>query len=523
MLVRHRAEIAVVVLVAIIVAGGILALVAANSPSSPTPAVAKLVAHGNGAAITQGSDGRHLPLIADQSSEIRAGDTVQGSGTLIFADTQLELAPTTEMSLVRYTTGGETRIEVTLKAGQLLQQIGDASGDRVLYTVNTVAGSLVTRGGKYLTFIDKNGNTQHGAVYGAANVTGAGRTLVLAQGQGTTISTGTPPSEPILWSAVNVTTYQPDGSSQVLPAILSSTNGDNQFYFTSGQTVIVPPGTYNLKIMALIAYQANDLVLDTQRPNEFSVSLAQAVFTTVDEVGNTIPYTGLTLSDDQKAHVRPQQPVLISPGSSTLNVADDDKPNAVQPVAINIKPGQKATIPIRTVLFGGAKVKVNISVPDGISLSPLNINVYAAANEDGAPVDTFSSDSSSSLLPPGNYLVIVPTDIAGRYPVTIANNLDVTVDAGLGTLSISYHDASGQPTNPLVYIAAADEMQRLDLPIDKMQQTKYGKYARSGTMLLVPKGKYNIRVDDPKKAVDVADVEIQSRQNLVLSLSGADS
>lgn len=403
----------------------------------------------------------------------------------------------------------------------MLQQVGDQAS--ALYTVATDAGYLVTRGGKFITFIDTSGRAQFGAVYGAANVYGADHSLMLSAGEGTTIAPGNLPAEPTLWSVVRVMAYQADGSAQTFPVSLTSRAGNNQFYFQTGQPILVPSGTYDLKVIALVDYKVDGLALSTQGPNELSVTMAQAIFTTVDEAGADVPYTRLILSGDQRASASPKQTIVLSPGGSTLTVAKDDKPNAVQPIAIDILPGQTAPIRLRTALFGGARVKINLSTPDGITLSPMEVTVYSAANEDGNPVDVFSSDGTSSLLAPGDYVVIVPTDIAGRYPVKIANNQDVSVDAKLGTLSINYKNGTGQATTPLIYIAAVSDMQRLNLPIDKMQFTRFGIYARLTRGLLVPEGKYNIRVNDPNKVVDINDVEVQSRQNVVQSIDGTNS
>jgi hypothetical protein len=519
--VRRSTQLVIILAAAIIVVGGIILLSTVNSQGNEPPAAATFLANGIGASLTRASDKQFFQLEANQLMQVYAGDTLQGSGTLNFNGAQVELAPTAQIVINRYKLGGENQIEINLKTGQVFQQIGEQTA--ALYTISTAAGSLVARSGKFIAFIDTNGVSQFGAVYGAANVYVGEHSLTLSSGQGTTIAPGNLPTEPIFWSAVRVIAYQPDGSAPTLPVSLISHAGNNQFYFQTGQPVLVPPGTYDLKVIALVDYKVDGLVLSTQDSNEFSVTLGQAVFTTVDETGTEVPYTKLTLSGDQRTSVSPKQAVLLSPGSSTLTVAVDNKPSAVQPIAIDILPGQTATIPLRTALFGGARIKLNITTPDGFTISPMDITVYPAANENGIPVDSFSSDSTSSLLPPGDYVVIVPTDIAGRYPVKIANNQDVSIDAKLGTLTINYKSGIGQATTPLIYVASVSDMQRLNLPIDKMQLTKFGVYARLTRALLVPEGKYDIRVNDPNKVVDINDVEVQSRQNVVQSIDGSTS
>jgi hypothetical protein len=147
--------------------------------------------------------------------------------------------------------------------------------------------------------------------------------------------------------------------------------------------------------------------------------------------------------------------------------------------------------------------------------------VYTANNEDGDPVATFKSDTISPLLPAGNYIVSVRTQLAGRYPLTIEPNQSKTLAVPLGYINIDYTDPSGKSVNrtAFVYIASIAEIQRLGQSLDQMRRTPYGLGVAIGgaKQLLVPAGTYSVMVDD---RVDVTkdNVKVESGQTVTVQL-----
>jgi len=451
--------------------------------------------------------GNEKPAIVEAGAQtvVKSGDAIQmdGDGVLAFVGAQVGLASGTRLEVRRYgTTRSEAQIDLVLRAGQTWQRIKGYNDNRSHYIIASDSGSVTTRSGELITLIGDSNELQVGLLSGAATATGSGRAVTLKAAEGTVIPPDQQPADPLPWSQVRVLTYRPDGSLTALPVTLQNTKSADRYHFTSQQLSLVPEGTYNLTVEALQPYQTNDLTLPHDKMTELPITLSEIVFRTTDVIGNPSPFTAITVRGNGSGSARavPDGGVLVGPGSWTLITAREEKPNAMQPVKVDVAPGQRLIVPLKDNLFGGGTVQTRLTMPDGSIPKPVDVMVYQAGNETGNPLLTFRSDSAAQPLPQGSYVISVRTVIADRREVTVDQSQDVVLDVPLGSLTVNYVDAQGKPVprSVFVYVASASNMQRLGLTIDQMRQTPYGRAMRPGDTLLLPAGTYNVLLDDQK-------------------------
>lgn len=485
------------------------------------PSAATLTVQGGAATITRATTSKTETINTGGTTTINPSDILQadGTGSLNFGGTEIDLFPGVRLALKRYATrGSEAQIDLALLKGQILAKIAGYTDSASGLTLEAVGGTLATRGGASIAYIGKDQTTNFGVLYGSASVADGKQTVVLTGGQGTSL-TDKALGDPTAWSPVTVVAFRASGADIKLPATLTNAKSGDNFPFSTGETFLVPPGQYDLALQTIAAYSAQGLTLKPGMMNNFPITLAEAIFNEVDGNGHALSAKGFTAKGDLTLSVTPNTPILISPGDMTLVLASDDAPDLVQPVRMNLEPGQTEIFSLRSDLFGGGKVKVDITPPPGITSPPMTISIYAPGNESGSPVQQFRSDGESQLLAPGDYLVVVPTQVTARYPITIAKNQDVDVPVQLGSLTVTFTDDKGQPSYPLIIVAAASEMKRLNLSLDKMPNTLYGIYFRAGptTSVLLPAGDYMVGVNG-RPDLSPQNVEIQAGKSLTVPI-----
>ncbi|MCC7451405.1 MAG: hypothetical protein IT324_28610 [Anaerolineae bacterium] len=470
----------------------------------PAGQAALLVQSGT-ATIRRAGDGELVTVEAGASTAVKSGDAIQmdGDGLMAFVGAQTGLTPGTRLEVRRYgTNGSEAQIDLVLQAGQTWQRVTGYSDNRSHYTIGSDSGFATMRSGELVSLIGDSSELQVGLLTGTAAATGRGRTVTLEEATGTIIPPDQQPADPLPWSLVRVLTYRPDGSLVTLPVTLQNARSAARYHFASQQESLVPEGTYNLTVEALQPYQTGDLTLTHDEVNELSVTLSEVVFQTTDIIGNPSPFTALHVrgSGGDSARAVPEGGVLVGPGSWTLITAREEKPNATQPVKVDVAPGQRLVVSIKDNLFGGGTVQTRLTMPDGSTAKPVDVMVYQAGNEARNPLLTFKSDSAPQPLPQGNYVISVRTIIADRREITVDQSQDVVIDVPQGSLTVNYVDAQGKPVprSVFVYVASAANMQRLGLTIDQMRQTPYGRAMRPGDTLLLPAGTYTVLLDDQK-------------------------
>lgn len=450
------------------------------------------------------SDGQQNAVEAGKQAAVGAGDTIQidGRGTLTYVGAQAELWPGTKLSIKQYNiAGGDSQIDLLLQSGQVLQLVEPNTGPQPSYSLSTGAATMLSRGGKLLARIAKDGGTQVGVAYGTATVTGKATTVSLKDNQGTIVEPGKAPTAAQPWTQVNVPTYRADGSTVTLPISLQDEKSGERYDFSSDEMFLVPVGTYTMIVNLVAPYQANNITLTASGLNELPVTLGEVFFQTTDTTGHPVDYTGLAVKNgDQSVRVVPDAPLIVSPGDWKVNVAREEKPDAAQPVNLSISPGQRVTIPLRNDLFGGGAVKVDFSAPEGATVGPLTISAYQKGNEDGDPYAVFKSDTPSEPLPAGDYVLVVQSRIGARYPVTIPENQTVSVPVAFSVMTVSYVDNQNKPLQRgvMVYIASATESTRLGLKPDEMRKTPFGIAVTltEAKKLLVPAGSYDVLIND---------------------------
>jgi len=508
-----------IIFVVVVVAALIFGLMLVRQPHIVSDATIRV---DSGDAALVHADGKQETLATGNSVPFKVGESLQAHGnvTLLFMGATVEAPAATELALVDYTTNGnEAQVNVALKAGQVVGNAAGYAGSGSGLTVTTPAGALTTRSGELLAAINPDALSEFGMIAGTGQLSAHGKTYALLTNQGTSVAVDSEPAAPTLWAPVSVMTYRPNGAMVSLPTALSNAKTHDTFNFTTNEPFVVPPGIYNLTVNVLSMYKASNIALKSGVANDLPITLAETVFTVVDEAGRTVNTAGLTLHGDEVVHVTPGTPILVSPGQSTITAAQDEAPDATQPVNLDLEPGQRAPIPLHASFFGGGRVKVSVVPPNGVTVPPYTASIYPANGEGNPPLQTFKTDSPSPFLAPGDYIVVVPTEIAVRFQVTIAKNQDVSLTVPLGTLVVNYTDTLGRPTAPFMYIAAAGEMERMGLTILKMAQTPYGLSTHAGTLLLLPAGHYTIRIDD-KKDVDIADVKLDPSIATTLPVQG---
>jgi hypothetical protein len=453
-------------------------------------------------------------ISASPNATVQVGEgarlKVDGIGTLSFVGTQIDLIPGVELLIKTYhSQGKDAQIEITLTSGQLVQHVDGYPDARSYYKLNLPHGQFVTHGGDFFAHISSADNAQVASISGVGDVIIRGRVRRINAGEGSIVNESDPPLAPAAWSRVLIPTYRPDGTEITLPLTLTDERNNDQFHAVSNQYLLLPPATYTLELKTLTTYRVPSLTLVRDQFNEIPITLGEIVFTTTTN-GQITPYKALQVKSDQDARVVPDEPLLVAPTTNPLIVASEDNPEKVQPVKVDVGPGQRYALPLRNDLFGGGFIKVDLGSPDGTVVAPVSVLVFNVGSEDGDPVATFKSDETSPLLPSGDYIVSVRTQLAGRYPLTVVPNQSMTLSVPLGYINVDYTDPNGKAVNrtAFVYLASSAEMQRLGLSPDQMRRTPYGLGAaiNAADKLLVPAGTYTIEIDD---RIDVTKENIQ--------------
>jgi hypothetical protein len=425
--------------------------------------------------------------------------TMNGQGSLAFAGAQADLAPGTEIEIAHYgALGDEAQVELLMKSGQVWQRLKSYQDWRSQYRLRFPGGTVSTRAGGVMVNITADQAVQVGAQSGEATVNAQDRSVTLASGQGTEIAPGQPPAEMTSWSPVRVLTYRADSSPVVLPASLTNVKTGDTYMLQSQETYVVPAGTYSLNVEALESYQVSELALSPDTLNEAAVTFSEVVFITTDVNGNPVPYTGLNVQGNSSVRAVPDSAVLVSPGKWTVFAAREEKPSAIQPVDVELLPGQRKVVALRNDLFGGGSVQVHVVAMDGSTMPPVNVFVYAVGNENSQPLLTFKSDTTPQALPNGKYVLSVRTTLAQRFEVEIKENQNVSRDVRLGALNVTYTDVSGHinPRSVLLYIASTPDIRRLGVAIEQMRRTPYGMALNCCTQVFLPAGLYNVSISD---------------------------
>lgn len=487
------------------------------------PTEALLSVQAGSARIVRSTNGQPETVDAGKEATISPGDKIQmnGQGRLIFAGAQADLTGGTVVDLIRYGSGGgEGQIIVALSAGQLSQRVIAFADRRSFYELRGPGASIITRGADFVAHIGNDQGLQVGVAAGQANVTAQNRTVSLVDNQGVAILSGQPPGDLLAWSRVRVATYRPDGTTVVLPVTLTNTATNERYEFSSLQLFAVPEGDYSITISALKPYQIDVMSLKSGPLHELPVTFAEIEFTTLDEASKPVAYTALTVQGDITERATPNTGVLISPGKWTIMVAREEKPNAIQPIDVEVFPGQHHVVSLRNNLFGGGSVAVAVTAPNGSPAESVKVAVFLSGAEDGQPLLIFRSNSPPQPLPEGNYVISVLTPIAYRKEVTIRQNQTESVRVELGTLTVNYTDTQGRPANRTVFIASSDNMKRLGQNIVQMRQTPYGVAIGTGRSVIVPEGTYDVVVDDTKDVSQDA-VRVDARQVVTIDLRAA--
>ena len=498
------------------------------------PASQGVLAVRSGSAAVTHADGARQSVAAGKDTPIRSGDSIQvdGQAALILAGAQTDLGTGTQLELTHYgASGSEAQIELLLKAGQAWQRVFGYADDRSLYRLRYAGLTVGTRGGEVLVYTDDQG-VQVGLASGSATVSGQGPTITLGEGQGTTIAPGLAPTDPGPWSRVHVQTYRPDGSAVTLPFTLANSKTGDQYRAPSNQMIAVPEGTYSLTVETVEPYQVDNLTLPVDTLTEIPVTLSEVLFTTTDASGAQAPYSGLRVQGANDARAVPDSPLLISPGKWTLIVAREENAIAIQPVKVELSPGQRLGVALRNDLFGGGLLEVHVIGPNGKAWPSVTVTVYATVSQSGQPLPTpggdtapqplltFKSDTTPQALPEGSYVINVLTPIGQRFEVTIRQNENSEVRVPLASMTVNFTDAQGRSASRMVYIASAIEMKRLGLSIARMRQTPYGVLINSGTSIVVPQGVYNVKVGDQNEAAQEG-VQVDAGQTVTLDLKAA--
>jgi hypothetical protein len=481
----------------------------------------------SGAATITRTGSAPVDLNADQDHAVKAGDTVnvKGWATLALAGVQVDIMPGTELDLkLASALGNEGQSDVILKTGQVFQRVSGYTSSRSYYSVSAGGATLKTLGGEILVRALADGTTEFANGAGSAAIKVGSKNIALNENQGISVKAGEVVPDPIAWSEVSIHTYQPNGSAVTLPVTLVNQQNKSEYNFTSDMSYLVPEGLYTLRLQTLSMYELKDINLSAKTSNDLPITLGEVLFAITDAKGNPKPFTALTVKGAEQARALPDAPVLIGPGRSNLMVAREEKADAVQPVEITVAPGQQITATLRDDLFGGGKVQVDFGTSIASPSTAVSAMVFPPDGENGDPIATFKTDSASPLLAPGDYILSVRTQLAGRYLVTVPQNQTVTVSVPLGYLDVTYTDAQGKPVNrnAFLYVASATEMTRLSLPMDQMRRTPYGLSVpiEATNHILLPAGTYNVMIDD-RKDVSAQNIEVQAGQVNPLQLQVA--
>ncbi len=469
-------------------------------------AQAILIVQSGGVHITHAAGAATDVTSADKSVLISAGDTFETNGlaTLSFTDvTAIDLFPGTRLRLDQFgKSGDDLQVSLSVLAGQLVSRIGSFADSRAYYrTILAPQVIAQTQSGQFVAAVSGE-RVLLGAMNGTTVVT-ASDTLTIPEGNGVIIEKGIANTPPQPWSPVRVPLYRPDGSSLVWPITFSSANSTDSFIMVSDRALLMPSGTYTLSVDLLQPYTLSNIVLVPGKLLELPVTLSELVFNVTDADGKPITSPALIASapNNHQANVQPNMPVLLGPGSTSLNIARSDAPDLWQSTGkLDVLPGQRLPVLMRNDLFGSGSLQISVTGTDGTPQTA-RVSIYPEGSDEKATAtNNYRVESLPPALPRGKYAVVVMVrnSIAARIPVTINTGEVTTLKVEMGTLAVSYTDSAGRAIAQLVYIASEGEMTRLALPIEQMRNTPYGYGLTTGQTIMVPAGRYVVKIGDAR-------------------------
>ncbi|MHB8627057.1 MAG: FecR family protein [Aggregatilineales bacterium] len=483
------------------------------------------------------ADSRTFQAIPNRNSVVVSQDDVltvsaNGQATLHFNnETGVDLFPGSQLMIAEMRQAN-TSVQVLLRLdkGQIVGRVGAQPDRRAQFEVwLPFGGHISARQADFVTLVGHE--TFVGAVRGIPILTVSDGEIPILPGNGVAIVAELPTDRahlmPAAWAWVRVSLFQPDGHAVSLPIALTRDDvpeAADQFTGESGDTLLVPSGGYKLAVAleAQPAYTLTGLTLRPAQLTEWPLTLSEIQFSFVDSNGNSLPTPALLVGVDKQTLLSPDTPILVGPKAG-FTVARADTPDQTQYINdLSATPGQRLSVPVRADLFGAGGLQVKIFDVDNTLLSSnaaISIRVYQPGTEDSgvSPVSTLRNDGSTTLFPPGEYVVVVaplrisPIAMAARYSVTIKAAQTTPLTVKLGILSIYYLDPNGSPLTPsLIYVAVADELRRLNQPIEQLRTlTPLYSYNLSPgqTTITVPAGDYAVRVQDrrapPLKIINV--------------------
>jgi hypothetical protein len=444
----------------------------------------------------------------------RADLSASEAFTLHFStSTTVDVAPGTELQINTFGQQADSvQVVINLRKGQIRCHVGAQPDSRAYFQVVTPVGATVD--GRQADFVMavNDQDALIGARYGSPTVTFSGKVITLTHGSGITLVANAPTTAPVPksqpWATVRMPLFAPDGTLLSLPLTLARADSQNSssdsFYLKSGDTLLIPDGTYTPTIRTNLpgTYALPQISVPAGQFSEWPSTLSELQFGVVDSANK--PVSGiklLNLNSGSTSAVLPD--TLLVPANKTLNftLARLDAPDQKQPTGdLSAAPGQRLQVPLRSDLFGGGSLQVSLINADGTKHPTGNIALYTPGTEDApnaVPLLKLKTDETPVFLAHGDYvaMVSIPNSVTRRYPVTITANTMTPLVVKLGALTITYNDSSGHAVSAWLYVASDADLKRLGQTVDQARNSVYGYVLRTGQPLTIPAGDYTFRID----------------------------
>ncbi len=324
----------------------------AGSIAARQEMVATLVLSEGSATVTP-QDGDPQEVAQKDTALINLGDEIaisdDGEGLLTFFEgTETRLVAGTVITVDKLRAEEKTQqVSLTLSAGQAMNSVATMLDAESSFEISTPAATITVRGTNFIVFVRPNELTQVATLEGTVDVSAQDQTVELPPGYGVKVAPGEAPGTVNVWGQARVTVSAPeDVTAENLPVIFTNTDNKQVYRYRSEDLITVVVGPYEMTVNTPAPYVQTGIefpaMTEPGDPVEFDVALGALILNTDSETGDVIVrFTQGDLSGETT--VAPGDPILVAPGTWSVEVALASDPEQVQTFEITATAGETLT------------------------------------------------------------------------------------------------------------------------------------------------------------------------------------
>jgi hypothetical protein len=335
----------------------------AGNVAARQDAVATLVINSGSATVTpQNGDPQEYKdndvALVNQGDEVAISD--DGEALLTFFEgTQSRLVAGTVITVDQLSAENNAqKVSLSVSAGQAMNTVATMVDADSRFEVDTPAATITVRGTNFIVFVRPNDLTQVATLAGLVDVSAQDQTVQLPPGFGVKVAPGEAPGTVNVWAQALVIVSAPDGvTTKNLPVTFVNTANDQIYRYRSEDLMTVLTGPYEMTVNTPAPYRLTGIEFPTMtepgKPTAFDVALGALILNTDSDTGDLIVHFAQgDLSGETT--VAPGAPILVAPGTWSVEVALASDPTQVQTFEITAVAGETLTRDLLTSDFGPA-------------------------------------------------------------------------------------------------------------------------------------------------------------------------